>query len=106
MEAVMHRALDEKLGALAPDRRARIEAEADRLHAEYLTLKEIRRWLSKTQTGLAAEMGVAQATIAQLEQQDDWLLSTLRRYVKAAGGELTVMVELPDRPPVRLTAPE
>jgi ribosome biogenesis SPOUT family RNA methylase Rps3 len=47
-------------------------------------------------------MGVAQATIAQLEGRDDWLLSTVRRYVEAAGGELTVTVALPGKPPVQL----
>ncbi|MEC9141576.1 MAG: hypothetical protein VYC20_02110 [Pseudomonadota bacterium] len=45
---------------------------------------------------------MAQATIAQLERRDDWLLSTVRRYVEEAGGRLMVTVELPDRLPVQL----
>ena len=94
--------LEDALAKLPAERRARIGTETDRLHAEYRTLKEIRRALNLTQSAVAADMGVAQATIAQLERRDDWLLSTIRRYVEAAGGRLTVTVELPDKPPVQL----
>ena len=94
--------LQDELDRLPAERRARIEAETERLHAEYCTLRDIRRALNLTQSAVAADMGVAQATIAQLERRDDWLLSTVRRYVEAAGGRLTVTVELPDRPPVQL----
>lgn len=38
----MTRSLKEKLAPLAPERRATIEAEADRLHAEYRQL-EVQR---------------------------------------------------------------
>ena len=34
--------LREKMAQLPPERRARIEADAERLHVEYLTLKELR----------------------------------------------------------------
>ena len=94
--------LKDAMAGLPPARRARIEAETDRLQAEYHTLKEVRRALNRTQSAVAADMGVAQATIAQLEGRDDWLLSTVRRYVEAAGGELTVTVALPGKPPVQL----
>jgi hypothetical protein len=30
------------------------------------------------------------------------LLSTLRNYIDAIGGNLTILVELPNQPPVRL----
>jgi hypothetical protein len=33
----------DKMALLTPERRARIEAEADRLHAEYQTLKDLRK---------------------------------------------------------------
>jgi hypothetical protein len=35
--------LKHKMVQLTPERRARIEAEADRLHAEYQKLKDLRR---------------------------------------------------------------
>lgn len=37
----MNRSLKEKLATLDPTRRAAIEAEADRLHDEYLKRKEL-----------------------------------------------------------------
>jgi hypothetical protein len=39
----MARTLKDKLAALDPARRAGVEAEADRLHTEYLTLQELRK---------------------------------------------------------------
>ena len=65
-------------------------------------MRDVRRALNLTQSALAADMGVAQATTAQLERRDEWLLSIVRRYVEAGGGRLTVTFELPDRPPVQL----
>lgn len=90
------------MGRLPPKRRARIQAEADRLHAEYLTLKDIRKAKELTQVQLAETLGIRQATVAQLEKRSDLLLSTLRSYVEAMGGRLKLMVEFPGRPPVAL----
>ena len=94
--------LKEKMAQLPPERRARIEAEANRLHAEYLTLKDIRKAKELTQVQLAEALGIRQATVAQLEKRSDLLLSTLRSYVEAMGGRLKLMVEFPGRPPVTL----
>ncbi len=94
--------LKDKLGALDAPRRARIEAEADRLHAEYLTLQELRKAKALTQTQLAGALGVRQATVAKYERQSDLLISTLAGYVEAMGGKLKLVVEFPDRPPITL----
>jgi transcriptional regulator with XRE-family HTH domain len=98
----MARSLKEKLATLDPARRAAIEAEADRLHAEYLTLQELRKAKKLTQVQLAETLGVQQATVAKYERQSDLLLSTLTSYVRAMGGELTLMVEFPGKAPVAL----
>jgi DNA-binding XRE family transcriptional regulator len=94
--------LQEKMAQLAPERRARIEAEADRLHTEYLTLKELRRARELTQEQLAQSLGIRQATVAQLEKRADLMLSTLRGYVEAMGGRLELLVEFPGKPAVSL----
>jgi DNA-binding XRE family transcriptional regulator len=94
--------LRERMAQLPPERRARIEAEADRLHAEYLTLKDLRKAKALTQEQVAETLGIRQATVAQLEKRSDLLLSTLRGYVEAMGGRLRLMVEFPGRPPVAL----
>lgn len=98
----MARSLKEKLATLDPARRAVIEAEADRLHAEYLTLQELRKAKQLTQVQLAETLGVQQATVAKYERQSDLLLSTLTSYVRAMGGELKLMVEFPGKAPVAL----
>lgn len=98
----MARRLQEKLGTLDPNRRARIEAEADRLHTEYLTLQELRKARDLTQVQLAETLGIQQATVAKYERQSDLLLSTLTSYVRAMGGSLKLMVEFPGRAPVAL----
>ena len=98
----MARSLKDKLATLDPARRAAIKAEADRLHAEYLTLQELRKAKKLTQVQLAETLGVQQATVAKYERQSDLLLSTLMSYVRAMGGELKLMVEFPGAAPVAL----
>ena len=98
----MGKSLNEKLDALPEARRDRIIAEADRLHAEYLTLQELRKAKELTQTQLAVALNIRQATIAQMEKRSDLMLSTLRSYVEAMGGTLSLIVEFPDRVPVSL----
>jgi len=98
----MAKTLKEKLASLPAERRARIEAEADRLHAEYLTLKELRKAKAVTQEQLARTLGVRQATVAKYERQSDLLLSPLRNYIRALGGNLKLTVEFPGKPPVML----
>lgn len=98
----MARTLRDKMAALDADRRARVEAEADRLHADYLTLQELRKAKAMTQVHLADVLGVQQATVAKYERQSDLLISTLANYVEALGGKLKLTVEFPDREPVAL----
>lgn len=98
----MARTLKDKLAALDPARRANIEAEADRLHTEYMTLQELRKAKNLTQVQLAETLGIQQATVAKYERQSDLLLSTLSSYVRAMGGSLKLMVEFPGKEPVAL----
>lgn len=98
----MARSLQEKLATLDPARRAGIEAEAEHLHTEYLTLQELRKAKALTQVQLAETLGIQQATVAKYERQSDLLLSTLTSYVRAMGGSLKLMVEFPGKAPVAL----
>ncbi len=98
----MARTLKDKLLAIDPARRAGVEAEADRLHTEYLTLQELRKAKEMTQVQLAETLGIQQATVAKYERQSDLLLSTLTGYVRAMGGNLKLMVEFPGKAPVAL----
>lgn len=98
----MARSLQDKLATFDPARRAGIEAEAERLHTEYLTLQELRKAKALTQVQLAETLGIQQATVAKYERQSDLLLSTLTSYVRAMGGSLKLLVEFPGQAPVSL----
>lgn len=70
-------------------------------HAEVdctTNLGELRRHLGLSQTALGDRLPASQPHVAQLEGQQDMLLSTLRRYVEALGGELELVVRLPTGP--------
>jgi DNA-binding XRE family transcriptional regulator len=98
----MAASLEDKLARLRGDRRAKVDARAAELIAEEMTLRDLRRALDRTQVHLARELGVKQETVSRLEKRSDMLLSTLRSYVEAMGGELDLLAKFPGRPPVRL----
>ena len=73
---------------------AKAKAEATLLHIQ---LAEIRALMQKTQTDMAATLGVKQPSIAGMEKPgQDLKLSTLKRYIEAAGGKIKLDIELPD----------
>jgi transcriptional regulator with XRE-family HTH domain len=94
--------ISEMLAELPPKRRARIEARANELIEEELSLRELRKAMGRTQAKLAADLGVGQDTVSRYESRSDMLLSTLSEYVQKIGGELELTVKFSDRRPVRL----
>lgn len=88
------RKFSELRAKMSPQRRARNEAAARSLMAEML-VRELREQSGMTQRDLAAALGIKQPTLAQMEKQDDMHVSTLRRIVEALGGELELVVRLP-----------
>ena len=76
--------------AMAPARRTRIDAEVRR-ELLAMDLRELRKEAGKTQAEVAEIAEMTQAELSKLERRDDHLLSTLRRYVNALGGELEVV---------------
>ncbi|MGH8056682.1 MAG: helix-turn-helix domain-containing protein [Candidatus Entotheonellia bacterium] len=98
----MGTSLQEKMAALDPARQARIKAETERLQAEYMTLQDLRKAREMTQVRLAEILGKSQVTVAQMEKRTDVMLSTLRSYIEAMGGQLDLVVRFPDREPVVL----
>ncbi|WP_372613382.1 helix-turn-helix domain-containing protein [Halomonas sp.] len=60
-------------------------------------LARLREQLELSQLELASLMGISQPSIANLEHRGTEIkLSTLKRYIEAMGGKLTIDVELPD----------
>ena len=85
-----------------PEFRAKVKARAKEMIEEEMVLRDLRKALDRTQTAVAETLGITQDGVSRLEQRSDLLLSTLRGYIKAIGGELTLIVELPHHKPVRL----
>ena len=77
------------------------EARARELIAE-VTLREVREAVARTQVEVATAMGTTQDRVSKLERGEDALVSTLRRHVRALGGELRLVVDFPDRPSVTI----
>ncbi|HXY23479.1 MAG TPA: hypothetical protein VEI73_02440, partial [Candidatus Acidoferrum sp.] len=55
-----------------------------------------------TQARVAKTLGITQDSVSRLEKRSDLLLSTLRKTVKAMGGDVRIIAEFPDRAPVVL----
>jgi predicted transcriptional regulator len=70
------------------------QVESNRRWAEErvieLNLKAVRELLGKTQVDVADAAEMSQSELSKAERREDHLVSTLRRYVKALGGELEV----------------
>ena len=92
----MAKNLDDVLATLPAKRRKKIDLRA----GELATLKDLRQAVERTQHDLAASLGVGQETISRIERRSDLLLSTMRRYIEAMGGELELVARFPNRPPV------
>ena len=99
----MTKNLAQIMAELPPERQKKIEARASELIAQEMTLRDIRKAHQLTQEHMAEILGVGQDSVSRLEKRTDLLLSTLRSYINAMGGNLKLIAEFPDRPPVLLT---
>ncbi|ALV91812.1 MULTISPECIES: helix-turn-helix domain-containing protein [Pantoea] len=92
----MGRTLEQILTAEKPE----VVADANVIAEDILLnihLAELRERVSKTQVEMAQALNIKQPTVAGMEKPGrDLKLSTLKRYVEAAGGKLRLDVELPD----------
>ena len=78
--------LKEKLSRLSKERQQKVEHRSAQLLTEEM----------------AEILQIDQANVSRIEKRADLMLSTLRKYITAMGGELRLVVEFPDRPPISL----
>src|SRR5262249_18184118 len=98
--------LKDKMNALSPKRRKKVEARTAELIAEVMSLSDLRPAHALTQVYMAKHRGIGQDGVSRLEKRSDLLISTLRHYVEAMGGQLQLIAEFPNRPPVVLSGLE
>lgn len=89
----MARTIDEHL-TKRPVNRERIEAHKQRMLAEVRAyrLRELRESAGLTQAELTARIGVGQRQVSKIERGDldNTKISTIRGYLEAVGGELSI----------------
>lgn len=90
-----HRKFNELRARRTPERRARNQAETERLLAE-MPLAELRQAQELTQTTLADLLETSQGEVSKIEKRADRYVSTLRRYIEAMGGQLDIVARFPD----------
>ena len=65
-------------------------------------MRELRHARKLTQVKTAKKLGISQDSVSRLEKRSDLLISTLRSYIEAMGGKLSLVAEFPKRPPIVL----
>lgn len=79
----------------SPEVRAQLKREA---HAELhrIGFDKLRHARQQTQIAVAEKLSVGQGSVSRIEKQSDFLLSTLKEYVGALGGQLELRAVFPD----------
>ena len=98
----MARSLNDIITALPVDEQEAIEARYQELRQEVESLRELRQIAGKAQADIATALHIKQPSVSKIEKQADMYLSTLRSYVEAIGGKLELVVNLPQRPALKL----
>lgn len=78
-----------------PEERDTIQTAA-KAELERVGLAALRKAWEQTQVELASELGLPQNSISDIEHRSDLLLTTLRKYIHALGGELELRVVFPE----------
>ncbi len=92
----IHRWNDLKRERIPEPRLAEIKAQVEQEVLE-MNLAAVRDLLGKTQSDVAKAMGSTQSEISRSERRQDHLVSTLREYVRALGGELELTARFGDK---------
>jgi len=91
-----------KLVETKPAAKARYDAVLAEINARQATLRRLREARALTQSTIAELLDMDQSEVSRLEHRSDMLLSTLKRFVQATGGELHLVIQYPDAGPVEL----
>ena len=94
--------LQEVWNTFSEEETVQIKKRVKELREQYLTLQDLRKAHDLTQERMAEILHIKQENVSRIEKRSDLLLSTLRSYIAAMGGDLKLIVEFPDRPPVAL----
>lgn len=88
-------ALNDYVADLPADRQQAINNKS-KILSQSIELAKLRKAKQLKQTELAVIMGVSQASISKVESGKDIQLSTLQNYVRALGGEVSIIAKMPN----------
>jgi len=80
---------------MSQERRDKIKRMTNDVLAE-MPMHELRRARQLSQEQLADVLDIKQGSVSKLERRTDLYISTLRRYIEAMGGELTLQAHFPE----------
>jgi len=81
---------------------ARMETALTEIKERQTTLAQVRKARKLTQATMADLLEMDQSEVSRLEHRSNMMLSTLRSFIRASGGELQLIVTFPDAEPVQL----
>jgi hypothetical protein len=87
---------DIKQGKMSTAQMERARRRADDIVLE-TNLRGVRELLGKTQDQVAAMTEMTQGELSRAERRADHLVSTLRRYIEALGGEVEILATFGDK---------
>ena len=79
-----------------PAGRAAYDRARSEIAQHQTSLSQLRKLRSLAQATVAESMGMDQSEISRLERRTDLLLSTLRRFIQATGGDLQLVAHFPE----------
>ena len=80
----------------------RVQTARAEINEHQATLAQVRKARAFTQATLAELLEMDQSEVSRLEHRSNMLLSTLRSFIRATGGELQLIATFPDAEPVQL----
>lgn len=85
----------ELVARMSPEAQVEIKERTAALMRE-MPLQALRQARTLSQATLAQALGATQPQVSKIEHRTDLYVSTLRRYVRALGGELDILATFPE----------
>lgn len=80
----------------SPEARNAYDRAVGEIDQHQLTLAKLRRARNLAQAAVAEAMDMQQSEVSRLERRTDFLISTLRKFIEATGGELVMVARYPE----------
>jgi DNA-binding transcriptional regulator YiaG len=93
---VMARSFNTLREKMSPQRQEQAKERTNEM-LEELALQDLRKALNLTQEQVAIIMKTNQVAASRMENQSDIYVSTLRKFIRALGGEIKIVATFKDR---------